>query len=158
MLKIKKNDEVVVIAGRDRGRRGAVLKVLDNGKVLVGGINLVKKHQKPNPNIGQQGGIVEQEAPMQASNVAIWNDETGKADRVGFRIEDGKKERFYKSSVTGASTIAVRPNSSSCPLSPSWTAERNCCRTSCSSRRPPKNSSKNSQPQHMGCSTTRERM
>ena len=97
MLKIKKNDEVVIIAGRDRGRRGAVLKVLDNGKVLVGGINLVKKHQKPNPNIGQQGGIVEQEAPMQASNVAIWNDETGKADRVGFRIEDGKKERFYKS-------------------------------------------------------------
>ncbi len=97
MLKIKKNDEVVVIAGRDRGRRGAVLKVLDNGKVLVGGINLVKKHQRPNPNIGQQGGIVEQEAPMQASNVAIWNDETGKADRVGFRIEDGKKERFYKS-------------------------------------------------------------
>ena len=97
MLKIKKNDEVVVIAGRDRGRRGAVLKVLDNGKVLVAGINLVKKHQRPNPNIGQQGGIVEQEAPMQASNVAIWNDETGKADRVGFRIEDGNKERFYKS-------------------------------------------------------------
>ncbi len=97
MLKIKKNDEVVIIAGRDRGRRGAVLKVLDNGKVLVAGINLVKKHQRPNPNIGQQGGIVEQEAPMQASNVAIWNDETGKADRVGFRIEDGKKERFYKS-------------------------------------------------------------
>ena len=97
MLKIKKNDEVVVIAGRDRGRRGAVLKVLDNGKVLVGGVNLVKKHQRPNPNIGQQGGIVEQEAPMQASNVAIWNDETEKADRVGFRIEDGKKERFYKS-------------------------------------------------------------
>ena len=97
MLKIKKNDEVVIIAGRDRGRRGEVLKVLDNGKVLVAGINLVKKHQKPNPNIGQQGGIVEQEAPMQASNVAIWNDETGKADRVGFRIEDGNKERFYKS-------------------------------------------------------------
>ena len=97
MLKIKKNDEVMVIAGRDRGRRGAVLKVLDNGKVLITGINLVKKHQRPNPNIGQQGGIVEQEAPMQASNVAIWNDETGKADRVGFRIEDGKKERFYKS-------------------------------------------------------------
>ncbi len=97
MLKIKKNDEVVIIAGRDRGRRGEVLKVLDNGKVLVAGINLVKKHQRPNPNIGQQGGIVEQEAPMQASNVAIWNDETGKADRVGFRIEDGKKERFYKS-------------------------------------------------------------
>ncbi len=97
MLKIKKSDEIVVIAGRDRGRRGEVLRVLDNGKLLVAGINMVKKHQRPNPNIGQQGGIVEQEAPMQASNVAIWNDETGKADRVGFRIEDGKKERFYKS-------------------------------------------------------------
>ncbi len=97
MLKIKKNDEVVVLSGRDRGRRGEVLRVLDNGKVLVAGINLVKKHQRPNPNIGQQGGIVEQEAPMQASNVAIWNDESGKADRVGFRVTDGKKERFYKS-------------------------------------------------------------
>ncbi len=97
MLKIKQNDEVVVIAGRDRGRRGAVLKVLDNGKVLVGGVNLVKKHQRPNPNIGQQGGIVEQEAPMQASNVAIWNDESEKPDRVGFRVTDGKKERYYKS-------------------------------------------------------------
>ena len=97
MLKIKKNDEVIVIAGRDKGRRGEVLRVLDNGKLLVAGINLVKKHQRPNPNIGQQGGIVEQEAAMQASNVAIWNDESGKADRVGFRIEDGKKERFYKS-------------------------------------------------------------
>ncbi|MCH8141925.1 MAG: 50S ribosomal protein L24 [Proteobacteria bacterium] len=97
MLKIKKNDEVVVIAGRDRGRRGEVLKVLDNGKLVVAGINLVKKHQKPNPNIGQRGGIVEQEAPMQASNVAIWNDESEKADRVGFRVIDGKKERFYKS-------------------------------------------------------------
>ncbi len=97
MLKIKKNDEVIVIAGRDKGRRGEVLRVLDNGKLLVAGINLVKKHQRPNPNIGQQGGIVEQEAAMQASNVAIWNDESGKADRVGFRITDGKKERFYKS-------------------------------------------------------------
>ncbi len=97
MLKIKKNDEVVVIAGRDKGRRGEVLRVLDNGKLLVAGINLVKKHQRPNPNIGQQGGIVEQEAPMQASNVAIWNDESEKADRVGFRITDGNKERFYKS-------------------------------------------------------------
>ena len=97
MLKIKQNDEVVVIAGRDRGRRGEVLKVLDNGKLLVAGINLVKKHQRPNPNIGQRGGIVEQEAPMQASNVAIWNDESEKADRIGFRVTDGKKERFYKS-------------------------------------------------------------
>jgi len=63
----------------------------------VSGINLVKKHQRPNPQMGQPGGIVEQEAPIQASNVAIWNDEADKADRVGFRIEDGKKQRFFKS-------------------------------------------------------------
>ena len=98
MLKIKKDDEVVVIAGRDKGKRGEVLRVLDNGKLIIGGINLVKKHQRPNPNLGQQGGIVEQEAPIQVSNIAIWNDEDGKADRVGFREEDGKKVRFYKSS------------------------------------------------------------
>lgn len=98
MLKIRKDDEVVVIAGRDKGRRGDVLQVLDNGKLLVGGINLVKKHQRPNPNVGQQGGIVEQEAPIQRSNIAIWNDEDGKADRVGFREEDGKKVRIFKSS------------------------------------------------------------
>jgi large subunit ribosomal protein L24 len=98
MLKIKKDDEVVVIAGRDKGKRGEVVRVLDNGKLIVGGINLVKKHQRPNPNLGQQGGIVEQEAPIQVSNIAIWNDEDGKADRVGFREEDGKKVRFYKSS------------------------------------------------------------
>ena len=89
MLKIKKDDEVVVIAGRDKGKRGEVVRVLDNGKLIVGGINLVKKHQRPNPNLGQQGGIVEQEAPIQVSNIAIWNDEDGKADRVGFREEDG---------------------------------------------------------------------
>lgn len=98
MLKIKKDDEVVVIAGRDKGKRGEVVRVLGNGKLIVGGINLVKKHQRPNPNLGQQGGIVEQEAPIQVSNIAIWNDEDGKADRVGFREEDGKKVRFYKSS------------------------------------------------------------
>lgn len=98
MLKIRKDDEVVVIAGRDKGRRGDVLQVLDNGKLLVGGINLVKKHQRPNPNVGQQGGIIEQEAPIQRSNIAIWNDEDGKADRVAFREEDGKKVRIFKSS------------------------------------------------------------
>lgn len=98
MLKIKKDDEVVVIAGRDKGKRGEVLRVLANGKLVVGGINIVKKHQRPDPNIGQQGGIVEQEAPIQVSNIAIWNDEESKADRVGFREEDGKKVRFFKSS------------------------------------------------------------
>ncbi len=98
MLKIKKDDEVVVIAGRDKGKRGDVLQVLGNGKLLIGGINLVKKHQRPNPNLGQQGGIVEQEAPIQISNVAIWNDEDEKADRVGFKEQDGKKVRVFKSS------------------------------------------------------------
>ena len=98
MLKIKKDDEVVVIAGRDRGKRGSVLQVLKDGRLLVSGVNIIKKHQRGNPNVGQQGGIVEREAPIQVSNVAIWNDEADKADRVGFRTEDGKKVRFFKSS------------------------------------------------------------
>jgi large subunit ribosomal protein L24 len=97
MLKIKKDDEVVVIAGRDKGKRGDVLQVLGDGRLLVGGVNMVKKHQRPNPNIGQRGGIVEQEAPIDASNVAIWNEEEDKADRVGIREEDGKRVRFFKS-------------------------------------------------------------
>ena len=97
MLKIKKDDEVVVIAGRDKGKRGDVLQVLGDGRLLVSGVNLVKKHQRPNPNIGQRGGIVEQEAPIDVSNVAIWNDEEDKADRVGIREEDGKRVRFFKS-------------------------------------------------------------
>jgi len=97
MLKIKKDDEVVVITGRDKGKRGTVLQVLSDGRLLVSGVNLVKKHQRPNPNAGQAGGIVSREAPIEASNVAIWNDENGRADRVGFRLEDGKKVRFFKS-------------------------------------------------------------
>ena len=97
MLKIKRDDEVVVIAGRDRGKRGEVIQVLEGGRLLVSGVNLVKKHQRPNPNVGQRGGIVEQESPIDVSNVAIWNDETEKPDRVGFRIEDGKKVRIFKS-------------------------------------------------------------
>ena len=97
MLKIKKNDEVVVIAGRDKGQRGEVLEVKKDGRLVVSGINMVKKHKKANPNAGEQGGIVDQESPIQVSNVAIWNDENEKPDRVGFRLEDGKKIRFYKS-------------------------------------------------------------
>jgi len=97
MLKIKKDDEVVMIAGRDKGKRGNVLQVMKDGRLLVGGVNLVKKHTRPNPQIGQAGGIVEREAPVQVSNVAIWNDEAEKADRVGFRVEDGKKTRYFKS-------------------------------------------------------------
>jgi large subunit ribosomal protein L24 len=97
MLKLKKNDEVVVIAGRDRGKRGEILRVFDDGRLLVAGVNLVKKHQRGNPNTGEQGGIISKEAPIQVSNVAIWNDETEKADRVGFEIRDGGKVRVYKS-------------------------------------------------------------
>ncbi len=97
MLKIKRNDEVIVLAGRDKGKRGKVLKVLD-GKLLVSGVNMVKRHTKPNPQRGIAGGIVEKEAPIAASNVAIYNPQTGKADRVGFKfLEDGTKARFYKS-------------------------------------------------------------
>ncbi|MZR61292.1 50S ribosomal protein L24 [Alcanivorax sp. DP30] len=97
MLKIKRDDEVIVIAGKDKGKRGTVQQVLDNGRVIVGGVNMVKKHVKANPNRGTQGGIVEQEAALHASNVAIWNPKTQKADRVGFRFEDDKKVRFFKS-------------------------------------------------------------
>jgi large subunit ribosomal protein L24 len=95
--KIKRNDEIIVIAGRDKGRRGEVLAVRSDGRLLVSGINIVKKHQRGNPNAGQPGGIVDKEAPIDVSNVAIYNDETGKADRVGFRDEAGKKVRYFKS-------------------------------------------------------------
>ncbi len=100
MLKIRKEDEVIVIAGRDKGRRGEVLEVLGDGRLLVSGVHLLKKHQRANPNIGQQGGIIEREGPIQASNVAIWNDAEERADRVGFRFEDGRKIRFFKSTGT----------------------------------------------------------
>lgn len=99
MLKIKRDDEVIVIAGKDKGKRGKVLKVLGDDRVLVSGIQMVKKHQKPNPQLGVPGGIVEKEAPIQVSNVAIFNSATNKADRVGFKIlEDNKKIRIFKSS------------------------------------------------------------
>ena len=97
MKKIKSEDEVVVLAGKDKGKRGKVNKILDDGRVLVSGVNMIKKHTKPNPQAGIAGGIVEKEAPLQGSNIAIYNAATSKADRVGFRIEDGKKVRFFKS-------------------------------------------------------------
>ncbi|MFT2110342.1 50S ribosomal protein L24 [Marinomonas sp. 2405UD68-3] len=98
MRKIKSNDEVVVIAGKDKGKRGKVVKVVDDNRVLVSGINMMKKHEKPNPMKGTTGGIVEKEAPIQVSNVAIFNAATGKADRVGFKVtEDGTKVRIFKS-------------------------------------------------------------
>ncbi|TXT25512.1 MAG: large subunit ribosomal protein L24 [Gallionellaceae bacterium] len=98
MRKIKKNDDVIVIAGKDKGNRGSVLRVLED-RVLVSGINKVKKHTKPNPVKGEAGGIVEQEMPIHISNVAIYNAITKKADRVGIKmLEDGRKVRIFKSS------------------------------------------------------------
>jgi len=97
MLKIKRGDEVIVIAGRDKGKRGKVNDIRKDGRLLVSGVNMVKKHTKANPQAGVQGGIIEQEAPIQASNVALFNPQTEKADRVGIRVEDGKKVRFFKS-------------------------------------------------------------
>lgn len=95
--KIRRDDEVIVLTGKDKGKRGKVKSVLSTGKVIVEGINLVKKHRKPVPELQQEGGIVEQESAINVSNVAIYNHATGKADRVGFRMEDGKKVRFFKS-------------------------------------------------------------
>jgi large subunit ribosomal protein L24 len=102
MSKIRKGDEIVVTTGKDRGRRGTVTAVLDTGKVVVEGINVVKKHQKPNPNAGVSGGIVEKEMPIQASNVRLWNPDAKKGERLGYKfIGEGatrKKVRVFKSS------------------------------------------------------------
>lgn len=99
MNKIRKGDEVVVLTGRDRGRRGVVLRRVDDGRVLVEGINRVKKHMRPNPLKGDMGGIVEKEMPIHVSNVALFNPATQKGDRVGIRVlEDGSKARFFRSS------------------------------------------------------------
>ena len=96
--KIRRDDDVVVITGKDKGRRGKVLKVRDDNRLVIAGVNIVKKHQKPNPMMGRQGGIVEKEAPLHVSNVALFNPENQKADRVGFRVnEDGTKVRVFKS-------------------------------------------------------------
>ncbi len=98
MKRIKKGDEIIVIAGKDKGRRGAVLNVFDNGKVLVENVNVARKHQKPNPNSGVQGGIIEKEMPLQASNVMLFNPITNKGDRVGIKtLEDGRRVRIFKS-------------------------------------------------------------
>jgi large subunit ribosomal protein L24 len=98
MARIRKGDQVVVLAGKDKGKRGSVLRVLDDGHLVVEGINRVKKHQKPNPFKGTTGGIVEKEMPLDASNVGLFNPGTQKADRVGFKVlEDGRKVRIFKS-------------------------------------------------------------
>ena len=98
MLKIKRDDEVIILAGKDKGKRGKVRSVLDNNKLIVSGINMIKKHTKPNPQAGVAGGIVEKEAPIQVSNVAIFNPGSSKADRVGFKVEGERKVRIFKSS------------------------------------------------------------
>ena len=98
MRKIKKGDDVIVIAGRDKGKRGTVSRVRADNRVYVEGVNMVKRHTKPNPNLGTAGGIIEKEAALHVSNVALFNPKTGKADRVGFKVlEDGRKVRFFKS-------------------------------------------------------------
>lgn len=98
MNKIKKGDEVVVIAGKDKGRRGTVLNVLLYDKLVVEGVNIARKHVKPNPQQGVQGGIVDKEMPLHRSNVMLWNPVAQKGDRIGIkRLEDGRRVRFFKS-------------------------------------------------------------
>lgn len=98
MRKIRKGDDVIVITGKDKGKRGSVLKVTDDGRLFVENVNIVKRHTKANPQKGVSGGIIEKEAPIQISNVMLYNPQTKKGDRVGIRsLADGRKVRFYKS-------------------------------------------------------------
>jgi large subunit ribosomal protein L24 len=98
MNKLRKGDEVVVITGRDKGRRGTIIKVVDGDHVLVENVNMVKRHTKPNPARNTQGGIVEKEAPLHISNVLLWNPVAKKGDRVGIRtLADGRRVRYFKS-------------------------------------------------------------
>ena len=98
MNKIRKGDEVVVITGREKGRRGTVIKVLPNDRVVVENVNMVKRHTRPNPQRGTQGGIVEKEASLHLSNVMLWNPIAKKGDRVGIRaLADGRQVRYFKS-------------------------------------------------------------
>ncbi|MFU8831043.1 MAG: 50S ribosomal protein L24 [Wenzhouxiangella sp.] len=98
MQRIRKGDEVIVISGRSKGQRGHVLKVLKDDRFLVENVNMIKRHQKPDPQNQKPGGIIEREAPIQASNVMLYNPATDKGDRVGFKfLEDGRKVRFFRS-------------------------------------------------------------
>ena len=98
MQKIKKDDRVIVLAGKDKGKTGAVTRIMDDGRLYVSGINMIKRHTKGNPQMGQPGGIIEKEAALQASNIAIFNSSTNKADKVGIKFQDdGKKVRIFKS-------------------------------------------------------------
>ena len=99
MNKIRKGDQVVVLTGKDKGKRGSVLRVLPDDRVLVENINVVKKHTRPNPNMNVTGGIIDKEMPIHVSNVAVYNTAAGKGERVGFKtLEDGRKVRVFKSS------------------------------------------------------------
>lgn len=99
--KIKKSDQVVVISGRNRGKTGKVIRLLQDGRAIVSGVHMVKKHVKPNPQAGIAGGIIEKESPIHISNIALLNPETGKPDRVGYAIdENGRKIRVFKSTKT----------------------------------------------------------
>jgi len=98
MHRIRKGDDVVVIAGRDKGKRGSVLRVMPDGRIVVADVNMVKRHTKPNPNRGITGGIIEKEMSLDPSNIMLFNPQTSKGDRVGFKIlEDGRKVRYFKS-------------------------------------------------------------
>ena len=98
MNKIIKGDDVIVLAGRDKGKRGTVLRILNNRQVLVDSVNVVKKHVRPNPNKGETGGIIQKEMPVALSNVAVYNPNSKKGDRIGIKwLEDGRKVRFFKS-------------------------------------------------------------
>jgi large subunit ribosomal protein L24 len=99
MRKIRKGDQVIVLAGKDKGKQGAVLRVLADDRVLVENVNMVKRHTRPNPNKGITGGILDKEAPLHISNVALYNSASGKGERVGIRrLEDGRKVRYFKGS------------------------------------------------------------
>ena len=98
MQKLKHEDEVIVIAGKDKGKRGTISRLVGSNKVIIAGVNMVKRHTKPNPNLGQPGGIVEKEAALHVSNIAIFNPQTNAADRVGIQVsDDGAKKHFFKS-------------------------------------------------------------
>ncbi len=98
MRRIRQGDEVIVITGKDKGRRGNVIRVYDDDRVLVEGVNIARKHQKPNPNAGVPGGIIEKEMPLDTSNVMVYNSSAGKGDRVGIRsLADGRRVRYFKS-------------------------------------------------------------
>lgn len=99
MLKIKAGDEVVVTTGKDKGRRGNVLRVMPDGRLVVEGVNMVKRHTKPNPSLRRPGGIIDKEMSVDISNVMLWNADVGKGDRVGFKfLDDGRKVRVFRSS------------------------------------------------------------